>query len=416
MATNVKSRKKSTRSRSRKFRQAVLGKPDGIIQPRVQQVGPHRFGIVAVDCAKARSKWMLADFYGKVLVPPTVVEHQRVSLELAVCQLRQAREQHGLQDLIVCIEMTGTYHQPVWRAFRQAGLETRLVHPFASSHYRLPENGDVKTDDNDLAAIFRAAVNGFGLVEKPVDPVYQELQILCRHRRDLVNKRSKLQCQIRHHLEHCLPGFAALFPDEELWTQAAPVPVLQAIAQRGGTPAAVIEAGKSGVAQWLRAAGVRCQERTVERIVVWAANAAASDPLAASYTRVWQALLEDWQAKQRQLAALERDLAGVFVQTPYVLLLSHPGINVISAAELAGRAPTEGWSGANRKLCLAQGHHRTRRLVPLALPKRRSGPRRTALALSQRTAAAGLDDGRREHAQVQRLLAHERRAVEGSRT
>ena len=40
MATNVKVRKKRSPSRSRKFRQAVLGKPNGNIQPRVQQVGP----------------------------------------------------------------------------------------------------------------------------------------------------------------------------------------------------------------------------------------------------------------------------------------------------------------------------------------------------------------------------------------
>lgn len=220
MATKRKSRKNSTRSRSRAFRQAVLGNPSGVIQPRVQAVGPERFGVVAVDCAKARSKWLLADFYGNVLVPPTIVEHQRTQLGLAVWQLQRAREEHGLQDVVVCIEMTGTYHKPVWRAFRDAGWETRLVHPFASSHYRLPEHGDLKTDDNDLAAIFRAAVNGFGLIEKEVDPVYRELQILCRHRRDLVHKRSKLQCQIRHHLEQCLPGFAALFAGDDLWTQA----------------------------------------------------------------------------------------------------------------------------------------------------------------------------------------------------
>ena len=60
----------ATRRNSRKNRPngpARLGKPNGIIQPRVQKAGPQRFGIVAIDCAKARSKWMLCDFYGKVL-------------------------------------------------------------------------------------------------------------------------------------------------------------------------------------------------------------------------------------------------------------------------------------------------------------------------------------------------------------
>jgi len=71
--------------------------------------------------------------------------------------------------------------------------------------------------------------------------------------------------QIRQYLERCLPGYAALFPKDDLWT-----------------------------------------------------------------------LYEDWQTKTRQVEGIERDLAGILVKTPYVLLLSHPGIHVVSASELAG--------------------------------------------------------------------------------
>jgi hypothetical protein len=65
------------RSRSRGGRRfvATVHKSHGVIQPRVQRVGPEHFDIVSVDCAKARFKWMLCDFYGKVLIPPTTVEH-----------------------------------------------------------------------------------------------------------------------------------------------------------------------------------------------------------------------------------------------------------------------------------------------------------------------------------------------------
>jgi hypothetical protein len=213
MATKRNSRK------SGKRRPAVLGKPNGVIQPRVQAVGPEHFGIVAIDCAKARSKWMLCDFYGRVLIEPTVVEHQRTALQLATAQVREACEQYGLKDHLVAVEMTGTYHRPVQRAFRRAGSETRLAHPFASSHYRLPSHPDNKTDDNDLGGIFRAAINGFGLIELTWDEVYLLLQLLTRHRRDLVRKRAKLQSQIRQYLERCLPGYADLFPDVNLWKQ-----------------------------------------------------------------------------------------------------------------------------------------------------------------------------------------------------
>jgi transposase len=337
MATSRNSRK------SRTISPAVLGKPKGVIQARVQKVGPERFGIVAVDCAKARSKWMLCDFYGKVLIPPTVVEHQRNALELATLQLREAIERHGLQDHLVAVEMTGTYHRPVQRAFRKAGSETRLVHPFASRHYRLPAHADSKTDDHDLEGIFRATVNGFGLLEPEWDETHRQLQVLARHRRDLVQKRAKLQSQIRQLLERCLPGFAALFPEDDLWTR----PVAMTVARRAVRPEVILTEGVAGVWRWLREDKVHAQSRTVERLLAWAGNAAAADPLCEHLARVRHALYEDWQLKTRQIDRLEQDLAGILVKTPYLLLLSHPGINVVSASELAGEmGPIEHYAHA----------------------------------------------------------------------
>lgn len=335
-----------TKSKSRKSRKScpvVLGKPNGVIQPRVQEVGPERFGIVAVDCAKACSKWMLCDFYGKVLAPPTPVEHTRTHLQLAVMAVDDARQRHGLAEIIVAVEMTGTYHRPVQRAFRRAGHETRLVHPFASRHYRRAAHPDEKTDDRDLEGIFRAAVNGFGLLEPTWDDLYLRLQLLARHRRDLVQKRAKLQCQIRQYLERCLPGYAALFPNDDLWTR----PVAMAIARRAGTAQAILDARIDGVTRWLREEKLRFQSRTVERLVSWAADAAEPDPLSAHLAEVWNDLYEDWQAKTRRIVAIERQTAEILVQTPYVLLLSHPGINVVSAAELAGEmGPIEHYAHA----------------------------------------------------------------------
>ena len=65
---------RSKRSRGRAAR--VLQKPAGTFHPRVQQVGPEHFGIVSVDCAKARSKWMLADFFGKMAREHGVSQNQ----------------------------------------------------------------------------------------------------------------------------------------------------------------------------------------------------------------------------------------------------------------------------------------------------------------------------------------------------
>jgi transposase len=337
MATKRKARRSGNRPVDR------LGKPSGIIQPRVEAVGPQHFGIAAVDCGKARSKWMLCDFYGRVLIPPTIVEHGRAQLQLATVQLREACERYDLKDHLVAVEITGAYHRPIQRAFRRAGSETRLVHPFASHHYRLPASADIKTDDTDLEAIFRAAVNGFGLLQAPVDERYQRLQIVIRHRRDLVEKRAKLQCQIREALERCLPGYGALFPGDELWEGSVGL----CVPRRAHSAAEIRAAGVSRITGWLREEKLRFWTRTVERIVAWSGNAADADPWAASYDSIWRNLHEDWLQKTVRITALEREMAEILVKTPYLLLLSHPGINVVSAADLAGElGPIEHYAHA----------------------------------------------------------------------
>lgn len=180
----------------------------------------------------------------------------------------------------------------------------------------MPEHGDVKTDDHDLVAIFRAAVNGFGLVDHVWSERDRSLQLLVRHRRDLVSKRAKLQCQIRHHLERCLPGYAGLYPDTNLWDHPVGLMVLKFIAEHGGTHQAVLDAGVPGLTKWLKDQKCSFQTRSVSRVAAWAANAAAGDPMVPVLTRIWQALLVDWREKTRQIEQLERDLAGLLAQTP----------------------------------------------------------------------------------------------------
>jgi len=147
-----------------------LGKPSGILAPRVRTVGPEHFGIVAVDCAKVSSKWMFADFYGKVLIAPTVVDHRRDAFDHAIAQIRQAMASHQIKDLVVVLEQTGRYHKPAQRAFTAAGLDVRVMYPMISRHFRHAAHPGEKTDDTDLEGIVQVTRNGYGLVDPPWEP------------------------------------------------------------------------------------------------------------------------------------------------------------------------------------------------------------------------------------------------------
>lgn len=339
------SRTSVKRSRSRKQRSSQpWPMPEGVLDARVQSVGPEHFGIVAVDCAKLRSRWVLRNFYGDILRPPADVNHTAPGFRQMLDALRAAVVRHDLRQVLIAVERTGNYHRPVQRAFRDAGFETRVVHPFVSHKFRQIENPDNKTDDNDLYGIHRAAVIGFGFLEAPLPEVYRNLQALARHRRDLVQKVSAVQQQIREHLHAALPGFATLFEKDALWTS----PVALPLARRLAVPETVCRLGAQGLAQLVREAGLRCQQRTLDKIVGWAAQAAPPAEDALVRHRILCDLDDDRLAKRRLISRVEFDCAGWLAHTPYVLLLAIPGINVVSAAEFAGEAgPIQRYANPN---------------------------------------------------------------------
>jgi transposase len=340
--THTKRRKRrKLNSKARKIQS--VQKPNGVIGHRVKEVGGEKFAIVCVDPAKHRSEWMMADYFGNLLIEPQTVEHRAVSFQLAVLQIREAQQLHDIQDMIVVVERTGSYHLAAKRAFAKAGFETRVVHPFATKQYRMPADPGNKTDTTDLFAQHRAAVAGFGLCEWELESPYRELQLRARHRRNLVEKGAAMACQIREHLHLAMPGFASLF-DHLFNHQSA-----MAIARRYNSPAEVIQLGQAGLSQHLRENKIRHQLRTIDKILAWASQVAGDSvqdgPL---HHAIWTDLEELYQQFRRRISAVERELAGDLVQTPYVRLLAIPGINVVSAAELAGEmGPIARYANAN---------------------------------------------------------------------
>lgn len=333
----VKRSDSKTKSRAAEF----LQQPNGVVHARVQKVGPEHFGIVSVDCAKARSKWMLADFYGNILIPPTEVAHNRVELAAAVKQVQAGLAKHDLRDCLVAVERTGRYHHPVKNAFRKADFETRLVHPFTTKQFRQPADPDNKTDDTDLKAIHRAAVNGFALLEAAPIESWRQLQLFIRHRRDLVRKSSALACQIREHLDAALPGYAACF--DKLWESN----VAFRLVQQFGSAQGMLEAGEAALGEFLYQQKVRFQQRTLVTVLTWAKSAAAPDIAADLHRQIALALHDDHERKSLEITSLEREIAHRLAQTPYILLLSCPGINVVSAADFAGEmGPIENYANS----------------------------------------------------------------------
>ncbi len=355
-------------SRSKRRNRQSLQKANGVISPRVKKVGGANFAIICVDPAKHRSEWMMADYFGNLLIERQTLEHQAAFFKLAVAQIREAQQQHDIQDTIVVVERTGNYHLAPKRAFSKAGFETRVVHPFATKQYRMPADPGNKTDGTDLDAQHRAAVAGFGLCELELESPYRELQLRTRHRRNLVESSTAIVCRIREHLHLAMPGFATLF--DRLFEHKSAM----AIARRCDSPAKVIQLGHAGLSQHLRQNKIRHQSRTIDKVLTWASQAACDNIVDASlHHAIWTDLEDLYQHFQQRIFGLEQELTGDLVQTPYVRLMAIPGINVVSSAELAGRAPHEVWSGPHYAVCQCQCHYRSLWALPFTLSKRSNG-------------------------------------------
>ena len=316
---------------SRRVSLPTLTPRKGGLGPRVEAVGPKRFGIVAVDCAKNSSRWRFADFYGRCLIPPTTLAHRAVDLAAAVQLIKNASHEYQIADCVVVIERTGRYHLVVKRAFVQAGFEVRAIDPLATHQFRKPVHAGNKTDDTDLEAIHDAAAQGLGLVPVALPPVFLQLQDWARHRRDLVKKSSRLRCQIREHLHVIMPGYAELFDD------LFDVEFALFVAPRF-TAEALCATRPDELADAVRDAGIRCLRSTLETILAWAQIAPEPEDRAALRQGVLADLIADLRAKRAQIARTELALARLLAETPYLVLLSIPGLNVVTAAEFAAEA------------------------------------------------------------------------------
>ncbi len=310
---------------------------------RIHAVGPAHFGIVTIDCAKHRSILRMRSALGQELLPPSVFTHTHSALKQVLDNVIRVRSQHDLRDIVVAVEQTGHFHQPIVRAFRGAAYDTRIIHPRVSQRFRRALHQGQKTDPHDLDGLYLAVCQGLGLALRESPDVYQGLLILTRHRRDLVRRQSKLQTQLRDVAHRYLPGLLDLarLP----WNQTP----LMTLVRDYLSPRQILDQGFDTLRHNFLKINARIPTKWAERILTWAEQALDGCPLAELWRRRFCDLDDQRKQVHDQIFAVEREEASLLAQTPYLLLLAIPGINVVSAAEYAGEAgPADHYTHPNQ--------------------------------------------------------------------
>lgn len=299
---------------------------DNGMRQRVRQIGGDKFGVLVVDSSKKNAELWLTDFYGDPLWEqsrtfPITDGHLKEMINVVGGTCRE----RGLKDLVVGIEQTGRYHRPIQRALEQR-WEVKTIHPFVTKQLRQPASPGVKTDGVDLEAMARAIISGYGDDQRAVPLLYTKWQLINRAREDDVDRRRRLKQQCQERLHAFMPGYAALF--KTLWE----TPAALAIAELYGSAKRLLATDAEAVGKQLRGKGLRMMHPTINRVLAWAADAPSADPGGALNRRIWSDDLRLMEHLGHYILRYERSLAAYLVQTPFVLLLSIPGVNVVSAS------------------------------------------------------------------------------------
>jgi transposase len=149
----------------------------------------------------------------------------------------------------------------------------------------------------------------------------------------------------------------------------------------------LLQAGVAGLQQLADQAGLRCQQQTFHKLLAWANQAPPDRGHTPQRRRQLISLDDDRLVKNGQILELERDLAHLVVQTPYVLLLAIPGINIVTVADLAGElGPIEFYLNANAitgRAGLMPSRYQSDQVDCANGPLRRRGNRRLRAVLMQ---------------------------------
>ncbi len=297
-------------------------------------------GILAIDMAKYHPMALLCDYQGQILEPPFAFGPHATGLAEVQQRVTRHQAENGWDHIIVGIEPTGRYHEPIVRELRTWGWTVRVISPNATAIERRADQRRSKTDPIDLMAIARCVLNQRGSDWPLRDGLPAALQAISRSRRAMVRQATQCKNLIRSVLDQTFlecQGFAA-HPTQK------PIPLINPWTKAGREwievfplPADVIRTTRADLTVWNQRRGWGFPDETLDRL--WEAAQRAL-PLPAATAGVWRDQIVRLYTLLGQCESLitqyEADLEALVVQTDALLWLTTPRIGVVCAADLYG--------------------------------------------------------------------------------
>lgn len=175
---------------------------------------------VGIDVAKHKHDFSVIDSFGTILVNHTQVKNSREGFTELQIILESLRKETNESSIQIALEDTGHYCFNIIRFLRSCGYPTFSYNPILIKEFwKVDSLRKIKTDKKDALTIAKKLLSDLNPSSHEVDPSYQELKFLTRHRSRTTEKRSHLKVQFVRLLDILFPELAPIVGKANLHSQ-----------------------------------------------------------------------------------------------------------------------------------------------------------------------------------------------------
>jgi len=307
----------------------------------IRETGSENILMVAIDAAKYTQKVLICTFFGDILVKPFEFDASLTGFDYLKKIIDTKKGKFGYKEVVVGIETTGHYYEDLVRRCQLVGFHVRTLNAATTAQERETLLNWSKTDNLDLMAIVQSMIHGRGTSNGLPTGKVHNLQKLTRARRELVKEETETKNLIRVHMDHIFREFQG----KSVWLNGkrTHVKIFDDMFGKSSIylmkhyphPSDIIKLGEEGLRQLSIRENLKFRDKSIHLLLDFARNS-ISQPREFLEVDIFLLLqkLERLELLASQIKVLERKIEGLFVETEGAVILSVPGIGVVTGAEL----------------------------------------------------------------------------------
>jgi transposase len=307
----------------------------------IKETGIENILILAIDAAKYTHKAMICNYFGDILVSPFDFDASLTGFEKIKTAVEKEKEKHDWKEVVVGIETTGHYYEDLVRRSQMEDYHVRIINAATTAKEREALLNWSKTDNLDLLAIVQSIIHGRGTSSEITSGSISNLRKLTRARRELVKEQTSTKNHIITHVDHIFREFQGktvwidgerkkLKPLSDLFGKSSRYLMRHCL-----HPSDILKLGAKGLRELSIQENLKLRDESIETLVDLAQHSISQEKefLQADHFLLCQRL-DQLELIEGQINKLEREIEDLFVQMDGAIILSVPGIGLVTGAEL----------------------------------------------------------------------------------